>query len=214
MELTLAHQTEMQIAVVCDGTPSHMFDVQPLLTYKSRNQLDSFQPLAEPVAYGKLVYQALFPPQTAAWNALQHKPQRLLLVMIDEDLDAIPWEYAHGPEGFLVLEHHIVRGLPQGQRVQLSEADPAELHIIAVPSHPLDSSLAPLNIEGEWTRLKEVIESVPFAVTLERASPPTIEQVHSLLVNQRRCILHFMGHGGQHESGATRRPGRPCARLP
>ncbi|HZO72339.1 MAG TPA: tetratricopeptide repeat protein [Ktedonobacteraceae bacterium] len=203
MELTLAHQTETQIAVVCDGTPSHTFDLQPLLTYKSRDQLDPFQPLAEPVAYGKLVYQALFPPQTAAWNALQRKPPRLLLVMVDEDLDAIPWEYAYGAEGFLVLEHHVVRGIPEGQRVQFSEADAAGLHIIAVPSHPLDAALAPLNIEGEWTRLKEVIENVPFAVTLERASPPTIEQVHALLVNQRHGILHFMGHGGQHESGAV-----------
>ena len=123
--------------------------------------------------------------------------------MVDEDLDAIPWEYAHGPEGFLVLEYHLVRGIPAGQRVQLPEADTAGLHIVAVPSHPLDTTLAPLNIEGEWTRLKEVIESVPFAVTLERASPPTIEQVHALLVNQRHCILHFMGHGGQHASGAV-----------
>src|SRR5205807_1813319 len=68
---------------------------------------------------------------------------------------------------------------------------------------PLAKGVPPLNIDDEWTRLKEIISEVPSAITLERTRPPTIEQVRRLVANQRHRIIHFMGHGGQHESGAV-----------
>src|SRR5439155_26853466 len=112
------------------------------------------------------------------------------------------WEYAYGPDGFLVLECHFVRGLPAGQRIAPTVLD-TNIHIVAVPSNPLSHELEPLNIDDEWTRLKEIIQHVPFALTLERTRPPTIEQVRALLANQQHRIVHFMGHGGQDERGAV-----------
>src|SRR5262249_19017457 len=64
-------------------------------------------------------------------------------------------------------------------------------------SHPLSHDLAPLNIEEEWLRLQEVIEELPYAITLERTRPPTLERTRHLLAGQRGQVIHFMGHGSQ-----------------
>src|SRR6266487_3110321 len=200
MELSFAHQTERQISVTCNGQPSHTFDLQPIML-KSEEELFSNHE-----AYGEKLYEALFPPETPARHALDAEAERVLLVAPDDDLDAIPWEYIHGPNGFLVQELHFVRGLPAEQRLQPPLLDTG-LHIIAVPSNPLSSRLASLNINAEWTRLKEIVEeigrSLHCALTLERTRPPTLEQVRNAVSGQRHRVMHFMGHGGQVEQGAV-----------
>jgi tetratricopeptide (TPR) repeat protein len=198
MELTLAHQNETDIDVTCDGQHSHTFDVRKLLPNREKGLP---HPLDDPMAYGKVVYRVLFPPESLARRELEMMPERILLVTNANDLDAIPWEYAYGPDGFLVLECQFVRGLPANQRIAPHTLE-SGLHIIAVPSNPLSHELEPLDIEGEWMRLKEIIQEVPFAITLERTRPPTIEQVRSLVANQNHRVIHFMGHGGQNEQEA------------
>ncbi len=64
------------------------------------------------------------------------------------------------------------------------------LHIIVVPSHPLSSDVEPLNIDGEWMRLKEIIQKVPYAFSLERTRPPTIEQV--VVWSQTNAIASYI----------------------
>jgi tetratricopeptide (TPR) repeat protein len=199
MELTLAHQTETEITVTCDGQHSHTFEVRTLLPNREKGLP---HPLDDPMAYGIAVYLALFPPESLAHHGLETIPERILLVTTDNDLDAVPWEYAYGPDGFLVLECHFVRGLPAEQRIAPPTLD-SGLHIVAVPSNPLSQEEEPLDIEGEWMRLKDIIEQVPFTITLERARPPTIEQVRTLVANQRQRVIHFMGHGGQDKQGAV-----------
>jgi hypothetical protein len=114
MELTLTPHANTHIAVHCDGDYSHTFD---LLTLAPDPAIAARppQPLDDPVAYGQALYQALFPPQSPAQQALARGPQRVLLVT-DEQTDVVPWEYAHGPDGFLVLDVPLVRGLPPDQR--------------------------------------------------------------------------------------------------
>ncbi len=198
MELTLARQAGSQVLVTCDNKPSHTFD---LLTLTPHETGLPQQLLDDSIAYGQVLYAALFPPETIAQHVLAIMPERILLITTDNDLDAIPWEYTYGPDGFLVLECHFVRGLPPEQRISPPTLD-SGLHIVAIPSNPLSQAVESLNIEGEWTRLKEIIQQVPYAITLERTRPPTIEQVRTLLANQRHRVIHFMGHGGQDERGA------------
>ena len=203
MELTLARQAGTQVFVTCGGQLSHTFD---LLTLAPGEQGPP-QPVDDPVAYGKAVYQALFPPETAARRELDAKPERILLVTTDDSIDTIPWEYAYGlynaeeSENFLVLACQFVRGLPLDQRIHPPALENS-LHIVAIPSNPLDKDLPPLDITAEWIRLKEIIHEMPFTINLERVRPPTIEQVRRLVANQRNRVVHFMGHGGQHETGA------------
>src|SRR5439155_10516702 len=109
-----------------ESQSSHTFDLLTLLPQEKGLP----QPLDDPIAYGQAVYAALFPPETLARRALADAPDRILLVTTDNDLDAVPWEYAYGPDCFLVLECHFVRGLPAEQRIVPTVLD-TNLHIIA-----------------------------------------------------------------------------------
>src|SRR5947209_15119133 len=114
MELTLTRQPAgaSQVAVTCDGQPSHTFDLRTLIP---NEQQQPPHPLEDPVAYGKAAHAALFPPESPALLQLETAPERILLVTSDNDLDAVPWEYIYGPYGpsdpqntggFLVQEFH------------------------------------------------------------------------------------------------------------
>ena len=195
MEIILTQQTGTQVSVTCDGQFSHLFDLVPLLISEEQALL------RDPVTYGARLYEALFPAQSLARRILATLPERILLVPIGEVLDALAWEYVSGPDGFLVCDCPFVRGLPEAQRIDAPSLDQS-LHMVAIPSQPLDADVPALDIDGEWLRLKESIQEVASAITLERVRPPTLEQTRLLVANQRHLVLHFMGHGGQNEQGA------------
>jgi len=199
MELRLArpdtHQT--QVAVTCDNAFSHTFDLATVIPTRT-NSLP--HPMIDPVRYGKALYAALFPLGSLAYQALVAKPPRILLVAVDELLDALPWEYASGPKGYVACSCSFVRGLPPEQR-STPPTSLNGLHLVAVASSPLNHHLAPLNIQGEWTRLTEIVSDLERAVTLERAWPPTITRLRELVAGQQQRVVHFMGHGGQNEEG-------------
>jgi hypothetical protein len=197
MELTLTHKTDTQILVTCDGQPSHTFDLQMLT--KSERPL---RVLDDPVAYGKRLYQALFPSGTLAKRTIDQAPERILLISMDDDLNAIPWEYIYGPDGFIVLECHFVRGLPAIDRIN-SPTLASGLHILAVPANPLSSLISPLNTDGDWLRFKEIVSFLPFALTLERMRPPTVERLRNAVANQRHRVVHFVGQSGESENGTV-----------
>ncbi|HEY1352318.1 MAG TPA: CHAT domain-containing protein [Ktedonobacteraceae bacterium] len=205
MELTLDLQNGTLIRVLCDQQFSHTFDLQQLALLEEA-EVQAF--LVKPDEYGKKLYTALFPQETLARRTLESKPDRLLLVALQEAVDAIPWEYTYGLYGrenqtddFLVLSLPFVRGLPPDQRRATSVSGEG-LHIIAVPSSPLSRSTEQLPIERDWTLLQEVIEDVPRVVTLERCRPPTLKHLRELVANQAGRVVHFIGHGGQREEGA------------
>jgi hypothetical protein len=199
MELTLSRQdaTTTQVSVACDGQPSHTFDLLSLVPSSGDDDEQGLPgPFGDAVAYGTVLFAALFQPGSVAASKLQEEYgkecPRILLVTADEMVDAIPWEYAYGSDGeFLVCEMPFVRGLPREQRIPPPERV-GGLHIVAVPSNPLDEGLAPLNILGEWTRLKEIVGQLEAAVTLDRAWPPTIEKLRERVVGQRQRVVHFM----------------------
>lgn len=83
MELKLTLQPDAQVAVNCNGQLSHHFDLRQLIPDDDReNGLP--QPLADPVAYGQALYQALFPPDQLSGQLLGNEPDRILLVTGDD----------------------------------------------------------------------------------------------------------------------------------
>src|SRR5579863_1202954 len=162
MEITLIRQTKHKILVMCDGQSSHTFDLFRLIPNAEKN---APQPLDNPIAYGKAIFSALFPLETPTRHALERKPTRILLIVTDNELDAVAWEYMYGSygledsESFLIAECHVVRGLPAEQRIAPPKLDQSA-HIVAIPSNPLSHSVTPLNIDGEWMRLKDVIQEL------------------------------------------------------
>jgi hypothetical protein len=176
MELILRHQTDSQISVDCDSKFSHAFDLCQLTKEPSR-------PFADVAIYGRILYQALFPAGTSAQITLDGTIERLLLVTTDSNLDEIIWEYTYGPNGFLVLDRPFVRGVPADQRINPPLLEDS-LRIVAIPSHPLSREIEPLDIDEEWMRLKEIIEEMTWACTLERTRPSTVEQMGSVAKNE------------------------------
>jgi hypothetical protein len=202
MELDLTLQANNRVAVTVDGAPSHDFDLRRLAPGAGDPPLP--QPLADPVVYGQAIYTALFPAGTLAAATLAAEQERILLVAA-EALHAVPWEYLHDGEEFLVLELPFVRGLPADRRQPpptLSEP----LHVIAVPSAPLHPAVPPLLIEEEWQRLVEEVERIGRernrTMTLERCRPPTLARLRDLAANRQQRVLHFMGHGGRFKEQA------------
>lgn len=193
--LTRLDATASQVTVTCAGQQSHTFDLSVLLPTKA-NGLP--HPFADPVSYGKTLYGALFGAETLVRSTLERERECILLVATDDLLDTIPWKYLYGPDGFLVCDLPFVRGLPSEQRIAATETI-GGLHIIAVPSNPLHTHLAPLNITGEWMRLVDIVQGLESAVRLERAWPPTIDRLRALVASQQQRVVHFMGHGGKNE---------------
>ncbi len=201
MELHLARSDARQteVSVTCNGALSHTFDLRTLMPASTPGLL---HPIRDPVTYGKALYAALFAPDSLAEQALAAKPSRILLVALDEELDALPWEYASlsGPGGCVACRCSFVRGLPTEQR----SAPPVglgRLHIVAVASSPLSHTLAPLNIQGEWTRLTEIIGGLDRAVMLERAWPSTIGRLRELVAGQQQARGAFHGTRGAERRG-------------
>jgi len=208
MELTLTLQGSTTVAVSCDEGPSHTFDLNRLLPAEKISGRPP-QPLDDPLAYGQAVYQALFPPRSLATRLLDSElkrpdapleikagasQRRLLLVANGASLEAIPWEYARGPQGWLVCELPFVRGLPASER-RPAPAVESGLHVVAVASNPLGKDISPLNIEGEWRRLEEVFRGLKQAAVLERVRPATLAELRRRLAGSRQRMVHFMGHG-------------------
>jgi tetratricopeptide (TPR) repeat protein len=200
MELVLTYHSETDVDVMCDGALSHRFELAMVFPIQSSPDMPP-APLADPVGYGKKVYVALFGVDTAASKALEALPERLVIVAADPALHSVPWEYAYGPNGWVVTEVPFVRGLPADKRVATASVD-QPLHVVVVPSQPLGGGLAPLDTEGEWVRLTEIINATANDVTLERTVPATMAQLRRLVAGERQRVIHFSGHGGQNAAGA------------
>jgi tetratricopeptide (TPR) repeat protein len=191
MELVLTKNDQNQVTVTCDGQLSRTFSLTDLLPERQDDPLA----LTNPVQTGARLFAALFADGSPALAAWAKHPKRILLVAEDPALDTIPWEYLHGPDGFVVLDAAFLRGLPVAKRQPAPDLTGIPLHIVAIPSNPIDHDIARLDIAGEWTRLKDSINGLETAIRLERARPPTLEQARRLVANQRHRVVHFMGHG-------------------
>lgn len=203
MELTLTLQGSTTVAVSCDEGPSHTFDLNRLLPAEKISGRPP-QPLDDPLAYGQVVYQALFPPRSLAARLLDSElkqpagQRRLLLVAGGTGLETIPWEYARSSESWLVCELPFVRGLPASERKPPPTLD-AGLHVVALASSPLGKDIIPLNVEGEWQTLKEAFGRLEHAAVLERVRPATIDELRHRITGRKQSVIHFMGHCGQAE---------------
>lgn len=150
MELTLTQEIGGKVLVSCDEERSHEFSLKDL-----RHARSGFLGHhggwigGSSREYGAAIFQALFGSHTPARRALDRSPQRILLVTESAEIQEIEWEYALGPTGPVALNHLFVRGLPKEDRVPPPALD-SRLHVIAVPSDPLDPSVARLEVASEW----------------------------------------------------------------
>ncbi|HYV00784.1 MAG TPA: CHAT domain-containing protein [Actinomycetota bacterium] len=72
----------------------------------------------------------------------------------------------------------------------------APLRVLVLISNP--SGVPELDVESEWTKLKEALRAPLDAgkVELERVQPPTLPELRSRLLHGEYHVFHFVGHGG------------------
>ncbi len=147
------------------------------------------------ISYGKNLFEKTFPsgPLREALAALRAN-ERLVLVIDDPVVAAIPWEYLRDPEDRLLAAHlTLVRSVSGAQHnEELDFTRP--LHIIAIPVSPVDDARV-LDTEGEWQRVVNAIRKQGRVLTLTRVRPPTLDLLERTLNSERTTIVHFMGHG-------------------
>ena len=201
MELTLTLQPEGKVSVDCNGVFSHTFDMR----YLQLGQWDAERRaylISDPVELGKSIYKALLPTASSSLQLLERKTDRILIVAQDPALEAIPWEFLHGPKGYLGLDIPILRGLPLVHRKPAPDISNTSLRIMALASNPIGDP-RPLDIEGEWLRLCEIVQNLEYKIVLERVRPPTLTQLRRKVANRQWQVVHFMGHGGQSSEGTV-----------
>jgi tetratricopeptide (TPR) repeat protein len=161
---------------------------------------DASQMTNDPIGYGRALYALVFADAglRAAVERLTSSA-RLLLVSSDAQIGAAGWEYLRDDAGDLLAARvSLVRGLPAGERpaqaaFQMLVA-PARLAIVAAVTAPV-GELQPLDTEGEWKRLVEVVTKAGKALKLTRVRPPTLTQLGRTLDPNACSVVHFMGHG-------------------
>ena len=189
MELALSLHNGTQVQVACDGRVSHVFALSTIPADEN------------PATLGAALHRALFPPGSPACVALD-SAERLALVL-DKDLEVIPWEFLRDEAGFIALRMPLARLVPPGSRQLAPELSSTSLQVLAVPSNPVAREVPPLNIAGEWRRLREGVEKLSHQVRLERVNPPTLDSLRRLALTRPQAVIHFMGHGGQAAEGAV-----------
>ncbi|MFL5658568.1 MAG: tetratricopeptide repeat protein [Ktedonobacteraceae bacterium] len=151
------------------------------------------------IAYGKDLFEKTFPagPLRTALTALRTN-ERLVLVIDDPSLAAIPWEYLRDPEGRLLAGRltlvRSVSGAHQNAELDLT----LPLHIVAVPVSPVDDPRV-LDTEGEWQRVMAAVSKQGKMLTLTRVRPPTLDLLERTLHSERTTLIHFMGHSDSRE---------------
>jgi tetratricopeptide (TPR) repeat protein len=156
------------------------------------------------VAYGRDLFDKTFRDEQVR-AILSNLPanERLLLVVEDPLLAAIPWEYLRDPNNKLLASRlNFVRAIPEEQRRE-NFSFAGSLEIVAIPVSTVDEPRI-LNVEGEWKNLVKAITvtSPPKSLTLKRVRPPTRSQLERSLSQQCISIVHFMGHSTSHAGKA------------
>jgi CHAT domain len=127
----------------------------------------------------------------------------------NEDLDAIPWEYANDRTTLLVHQRIFsrVHNRPQDPLSKLPLRILAVVPDPVIPSNePGAADLADLHLSEQFRSFMNGFTKNKKAVKLERVFPPTVHQMDVQLMEkcETATILHFMGHCGQRKADGPR----------
>jgi len=113
-------------------------------------------------------------------------------------LAALPWEFLHDGQDFLVARRSILMSrLPSKlHRVQSPPLD-SIIRMLVIISAPNDPSCAPLDIEKERDRILQAVDKlyVDRKIDVDFTDDATYETIQSYLNEKDYHIVHFTGHG-------------------
>jgi tetratricopeptide (TPR) repeat protein len=117
-----------------------------------------------------------------------------------KELMALPWEFLHDGEDFLVAKKNtLISRMPSKTRRLQSKPLESMLRMLVVVSSPNDPSCAPLNSEQERERIVEAVDRlyVNHKMDVDFTEDATFETIQSYLTEKDYHIVHFTGHGRQ-----------------
>lgn len=159
------------------------------------------------IEFGKMLYSAVFSGELGEYfNKHFSEAQdnnhgfRISLRFADNipEIAALPWEYLHDREDFLVARRSILLSrLPP--EVKKTETQPLNsiLRMLVIISGPDDLRVSPLNTEKEQEIILEAVDKLQREqkIKVDFTEDATFENVQGYLNEQQYHIVHFTGHG-------------------
>ena len=180
---------------------------------KPENQKDKVELLEEEerdkphIEFGKMLYSKVFSGQLGEYfnNSVKEVQENgdglRISLRFGEDvpeISALPWEYLHDDEDFLIRRRNIlISRLPAGVKRKNLESLDSVLRMLVVISGPDDPRISPLNTEKEQEIILEAVDKLQRdqKIKVDFTEDATFENVEGYLNEQDYHIIHFTGHG-------------------
>ncbi|HEY3360897.1 MAG TPA: tetratricopeptide repeat protein, partial [Methanosarcina sp.] len=159
------------------------------------------------VEFGKMLYNRVFSGQLGEYfnksiQEIQENGSALRISLrFGEDVPeiaALPWEYLHDDEDFLIRRRNIlISRLPAGVKKKKLEPLDSVLRMLVIISGPDDPRISPLNTEKEQEIILEAVDKLQRdqKIKVDFTEDATFENVEGYLNEQDYHIIHFTGHG-------------------
>jgi len=159
------------------------------------------------VEFGKMLYSKVFSGQLGEYfnnsvTEVQENGNGLRISLrFGEDvpeISALPWEYLHDDEDFLIRRRNIlISRLPAGVKKKKLEPLDSVLRMLVIISGPDDPRISPLNTEKEQEIILEAVDKLQRdqKIKVDFTEDATFENVEGYLNEQDYHIIHFTGHG-------------------
>jgi hypothetical protein len=121
---------------------------------------------------------------------------RLRLVIENEEISLLPWEYIYDPsnEYYLCISPEIVVSRYINAQYPTTRAKASlPIRILVVVSSPSD--LQPLDVGKEVRSLREAFKNIPDLISLSTLTTATLANLRQEIRTNQYHILHFIGHG-------------------
>ena len=159
------------------------------------------------IEFGKMLYSRVFSGQLGEhFNRSIKEAQEngcglRITLRFGEDVPeiaALPWEYLHDDEDFLVRRRNIlISRLPAGVKKKKLEPLDSVLRMLVIISGPDDPRISPLNTEKEQEIILEAVDKLQRdqKIKVDFTEDATFENVEGYLNERDYHIIHFTGHG-------------------
>jgi tetratricopeptide (TPR) repeat protein/CHAT domain-containing protein len=159
------------------------------------------------IEFGKMLYSKVFSGQLGEYfnNSVKEVQENgdglRISLRFDEDvpeISALPWEYLHDDEDFLIRRRNIlISRLPVGVVKKKLEPLDSVLKMLVIISGPDDPRISPLNTEKEQEIILEAVDKLQRdqKLKVDFVEDATFENVEGYLNEQDYHIIQFTGHG-------------------
>ncbi|MHC1754703.1 MAG: tetratricopeptide repeat protein [Methanosarcina sp.] len=159
------------------------------------------------IEFGKMLYHKVFSGELGEYfNKRFSEAQdnnygfRISLQFTDDipEIAALPWEYLHNGEDFLVGRRSILlsRLSPEVKKTKTQPLD-SVLRMLVIISGPEDPRVSPLNTEKEQEIILEAVDKLrrEQKIKVDFTEDATFENIQGYLNEKEYHIVHFTGHG-------------------